>query len=249
MNLDELVTWCFMLLFWGVIFALLITLPQLVAAWAAASRRPAPRRVLAALGVWAMYYLLSTAGGESAVSVMVGLGMLAVAAPLWLLRFKGEGRLQFTLSGIFLIITGIALLLGLFVQPAFRNAPSILELIVLGSSFPATTLVAIGLACRCWPKHERAITLGAWLLGISILSGGLLQAQVNVGNILALTVILAWHALLVVSATVLWKRIQSRRAQYQQLLQQVKDRELALENISALSAQARMEPEINVDRA
>lgn len=233
MNANEVIEWTFILLISGVFFALLITLPQVVAAWAVINSRAVPGRLLAALGLWGLYGLIFQAVGSLPVAVVVGLDMLAVAVPLWLVRLKREGRLQFTLSGIFLIITGIALLLGLCLRIGVAFDPDVLKIIGLYSLFPATTLVAIGVAVSRRPRYQRTTALGAWLvIGAVTLAGLMTRIDVWAASVWSV-VPLAWHALLVIGITRLWMREQSHRAQYQHVLQQVAGREPYQEPITS----------------
>lgn len=224
--LAQIMTGAFAILFGGFVAALLFTLPHLAAAWAAVSRRPTHWRLLLTIGVWAAFFIVYASIGEYAFSVLVGLSMLAVALPLWLVRLKGEGRLRFTLVGVFQIITGIALLLGLSIQPALhKNLPAPWAF-TLGGLVCATTLVAITVARSGRPKLPRAVALCSWLLVASLMVGRLeLDPYTNLEARLLFVGMLAYHGLMIWGATVLWGRLQTRREHLNELPRSVCDGE------------------------
>jgi len=233
MNANEVIEWTFILLISGVFFALLITLPQVVAAWAVINSRAVPGRLLAALGLWGLYGLIFQALGGLPVAAVVGMGMLAVAVPLWLVRLRRDGRLQFTLRGLFLTVTGIALLLGLCIRISVALDPDDLKIIVVYSLFPATTLVAIWVAVSRRPRYQRATLLGAWLVVGTVTIVGL-TTRFDVWEAYLWSVVaLAWHALLAIGIIRLWMREQSHRSEYQHVLQHVGGREPYQEPITS----------------
>lgn len=237
------------LLFGGVVYAFFVLPPQLFAAWAAASHRPAPRRIVAALGVWVAYYLLCIAARAENVAVVIGLGMVAVALPLWLVRLKGEGRLQFTLGGVFGAVTGIAVLLGLGIQLDFLGEPGALRALAAAITIPVTTILSIAATASGRPFHQRVGILGAWIV-MGALAITLVANPARAWAIFSWSALtLSWHSLLVVGATNWWLRGQAHQAYVQEMLRRIRGREFTPEAIEGRSVTALAQPEPNADHA
>lgn len=202
---------------------LLFTVPHLTAAWAVVSRRPAPRRLLLPVGLWVTFFLFGAATHEYAPPVMVGLSMLAVALPLWLVRPREEGRLRFTLGAVFQAITWIALILGLCVQLAIHeHLPHVplLFLVVPAGLASVTTLAAMGATLGRRPKYQRAMALTAWLLVCGwIVRGWVFGGRMPWDAHWMLAGALASHALLVIGAICLWSHLQAQQEYSQHVIE------------------------------
>lgn len=191
--------------------AVLFTVTQLTAAWAAAtwttaSRGPLLLRMLTPATVLGLVHLMFLHAGE--ITVTLGLEMFKIALILALAGQAAQGRLRFSLRGILLGVTACAALLGFCVQPLVRafiaeNLPSP-ELLAGGGMVSAVTAASISAATSPRPRWQRASILAAPLIG-----GGILLCIVVPGTsfgLLGLLVALSLplHAIFVIYVVRVW---------------------------------------------